>query len=416
MSSENKAPRVLFLMPTKTYRANAFLAAANKLQLDIVVGTERQQALQAFTPGKTLTLNFLEPTEAAETIVRYAAQQPVAAIIAVDEDTAVVAAKASQALGLPHNSPEAAIAAREKHRMRKLLAAAGLASPNFKVVSIKDAPESIAKAVAFPCVLKPIFLSSSRGIIRANDEAEFVEAFHRIEAILKTPEIVKQGKELSNYILVEDFIPGEEVVLEGIFTNSRLNVLAIFDKPDPLVGPYFEETIYATPSRLPQETQSEIANSVSTAARAMGIRHGPVHAELRINESDIRIVEIAARSIGGLCSQALRFNAGMSLEELILRHAVGENIDNLKREALAAGVMMIPIPKAGMLKEVRGLEEAKSVTGIEDIRITIPLSQEVIPLPEGNRYLGFIFARTEKPSEVESALREAHRRLQFIID
>lgn len=408
-------PRVLFLMPTKTYRTSAFLAAAQKLNLRVVVGSEQQQALELFTHDKTLTLDFCEPEKAAQTILEFAQKSSIDAIIPVDEDTAVIASIASKSLSLPHNSPASAIAARQKHRMREILTRAGLPSPAYQVFSTRDEPEELAKKIEYPCVLKPLFLSSSRGVIRANEQAEFVSAFNKILSILAEPEIVKVDKKLSQRIMVERFVPGDEVALEGIFTDGRLKVLTIFDKPDPMEGPYFEETIYVTPSRHAEEIQNELADTVVEASTAMGIRHGAVHAELRINQDGVWLIEIAARSIGGLCSQVLRFEGDISLEELILRHAIGENIESASREKLAAGVMMIPIPEAGILKEIHGVKEAESVTGIESIKITIPITQKVVPLPEGNRYLGFIFARGEKPEEVEQSLREAHQRLEFKI-
>lgn len=402
-------PRVLFLMPTQTYRASAFLNAAFKLKLDAIVATEKQQALEAFTPQTTLTLDFHHPERATEKIVHLAREKPLDAILPVDEKTVVIATLAAQKLGLKHNSAEAALIARDKSRLRRILSEAELPSPSFRVVPITDSPDMIAKALTYPCVVKPLYLSRSRGVVRVNTREEFTSAFEDIKTI------VAEADEPSDEILIEEYIPGEEVALEGIFTEGELKVLAIFDKPDPLEGPYFEETIYVTPSRHPQNVQTEIAETVQRSAAAMGLRHGPVHAELRINETGIWVVEIAARSIGGLCSHALRFDDDMSLEELILRHAIGEDIAEVEREKPASGVMMIPIYESGVLQEVRGVQQAQAVPHIEDLRITIPISQKVEPLPKGDRYLGFIFARAERPEQVEQALREAHRKLEFEI-
>ncbi len=409
-------PRVLFLMPTKTYRASAFLAAAVKLNIDAVVGSERKQALEVFTPDRTLTLDFSNPGKATQTIIEFAKKHPVNAIIPVDENTAVIGSLASEALDLPRNSPESAIAAREKQRMRAILNKADLPSPDSTVFSTKEEPKELAQKIKYPCVLKPLFLSSSRGVIRANEPAEFISAFKRIKTILSDPEIIKSDPKLSRQILVETFVPGDEVAVEGIFTEGKLKVLAIFDKPDPLNGPYFEETIYVTPSRHPEEILQQLESTVVQASQGMGIKHGAVHAELRINQDGVWLIEIAARSIGGMCSKVLRFDLDMSLEELIIRHAIGEKIEEFNREKQAAGVMMIPIPKLGILKEILGLKQAQSISGIEEIKITIPISQKVVPLPEGNKYLGFIFSRREKPEVVEETLKEAHERLEFVIE
>jgi len=263
--------------------------------------------------------------------------------------------------------------------------------------------------------LKPLHLAASRGVIRANDQAELVAAFARIAALLGRTGPWAPGGEEARSILIEGYIPGIEVAVEGLVSAGRLRVLALFDKPDPLEGPYFEETIYVTPSRLPAPRQQAIAAMAQRAVAALGLSHGPIHAELRLGRDDVWPLEIAPRSIGGLCSRALRFGAGASLEELILRHALRRGADALEREGMAAGVMMIPIPRAGTLRAVGGIQQGLSVPGIEDLRITIPVGQEVVPLPEGNRYLGFLFARADTPDRVEGALREAHRRLTFDI-
>lgn len=407
--------RLLLLMTTNTYRASAFIEAAQRLGVPVVVGSDREQILSAANPGGHLTLNFLAPEQASGAIVTFAKQYPIQAVVSADDDGAILAAMAAAALGLRHNPVDAVTAARDKHRMRAVLAAAGLPSPHSTLVSIDEDPEEAARRVSFPCVVKPLFLSASRGVIRADDPAQFVAAFQRVVAILRRPEVAVQGGALAQQILVETFIPGIEVAVEGLLSEGKLKVLALFDKPDPLEGPFFEETIYVTPSRHPAPVQQSVVACTAEAVNALGLRHGPVHAELRVNDQGPWILEMAPRSIGGLCSRTLRFGAGISLEEMILRDAMGLEVASLEREGRAAGVMMIPIPQAGTLREVRGQDEARRVPGIEEIRITIPVGHEVVPLPEGTRYLGFIFARDDTPDRVEATLREAHRRLTFII-
>jgi biotin carboxylase len=265
-------------------------------------------------------------------------------------------------------------------------------------------------------VVKPVFLSTSRGVMRANDEAEFFTAVRRLDAILKRPEVARRGGAGAREVLVEEFIPGFEIAVEGLLTDGKLRVLAVFDKPDPLDGPFFEETIYVTPSRLPERVQTQVEETTGAAARAMGLSRGPVHAELRINDQGPWVIEIAARAIGGLCSRALRFGEGLSLEEVILRHALGQEVESLEREGRAAGVMMIPIPRAGVLRDVRGLDRAKSIADVEDIIITAHITQQLMPPPEGASYLGFIFSRAGTPDRAEAALREAHGLIEFVIE
>jgi formate-dependent phosphoribosylglycinamide formyltransferase (GAR transformylase) len=415
MIERGSGQRVLLLMTTTTYRAHAFLDAAARLGIPVVVGSERAQALAAVNPGGHLTLDFTAPEAASRSIVEFANTYPIGGVVAADDDGVILAAMASEALGLPQNPVAAVAAARNKYRMRQILAAAGLRSPRFWSFPLDQDPGEMARQVEYPCVVKPLALSASRGVIRADDPAQFVAAFRRIVAILQRPDVALSGRRAAHAILVERFIAGSEVALEGLLTDGTLRLLALFDKPDPLDGPFFEETIYVTPSRFSAIVQEDVATYVAQVASALGLRHGPVHAELRLNEQGPWLLEIAPRSIGGLCSRTLRFDDGMALEELLLRHTLGFNIDTCARERIAAGVMMIPIPQAGILRQVKGQAEAMQVPAIEDIKLTIPIGQEVVPLPEGSRYLGFIFARAPTPQGVESALREAHRRLTFVI-
>lgn len=416
MESAIKTRRLLLLMTTASYRANAFLEAARHIGVQVVIGSERQQALAVANPAGHLTLEFLAPEIAVRTIADFNKRYPINTVIAADDDGVVISAMAANALGLPHNPIEAVAAARNKFLTREVFAKTVVSSPRYAKFSVTENPEEIARHISFPCVIKPLSLSASRGVIRADDATQFAAAFIRVAAILRQPEVAGTAGDSSQHILVESFIPGKEVAVEGLLSKGQLKVLAIFDKPDPLDGPFFEETIYVTPSRHPESVQREIIDCTAKAVKALGLCDGPVHAELRINDQGAWILEIAPRSIGGLCSRTLRFGEGISLEEMILRHALGLEVSAFEREHLAAGVIMIPIPCVGILREVRGIQEAKEVAGIEDIRITIPIGQTLVPLPEGKKYLGFIFARDESPVGVEAALREAHRRLSFVID
>lgn len=401
--------RLLLLLPTTTYRAPDFMQAAEALQVEVVVGSDRRQALADLTPGKTIALDFSRPGVAAQEILEFARRYPLDAVLGVDDDSVVLASVANEALGLRHNSASSVRASRNKLLMRQRFVAKGLPSPGFRPFSIETDPGEVAGKIRFPCVLKPVFLSASRGVIRADDPGSFVSAFERITAFLGRDDVKKKGESPANEILVEDFIPGSEVALEGLLIRGELHVLALFDKPDPLEGPYFEETFYTTPSRLDAGLQEDIRDATAEASSAVGLEEGPVHAELRVNSEGVWIVEVAGRSIGGLCSRTLRFGAGMSLEELIIRHALGLEIESaVQSRSDASGVMMIPVPAKGRLEKVTGLESAKAVLGIEDIAMTIPIGEWVEPLPEGSKYLGFIFAREGSPERVEAALRKSY--------
>ncbi|HSB41558.1 MAG TPA: ATP-grasp domain-containing protein [Methylomirabilota bacterium] len=410
--------RLLLLIPTTSYRTEDFVEAARALDVDLVVAADRPNVMAGEFPDHLLTLPFNDATTAAREMQAYAARRPLDAVVPVDDATTVVASAIGEVLGLRVNPMAAAQATRDKRVMRERLARAGVPQPSYTTVAVGEDPLAAAARMSYPCVLKPLGLSASRGVIRADDARGFVAAFERIRAILDAPDVAELGG-VTDTILVEGFVPGAEVALEGLLEDGALRPLALFDKPDPLDGPFFEETIYVTPSRLPEGTQAAVAEVAARAARALGLSDGAVHAELRLRPTaaglEPVVLEIAARSIGGLCGRTLRFGTGMSLEELILRRALGRAVPSFERERAAAAVLMIPIPRGGVLEEVRGLDEARAVPRIEDVTISILKGQEVVPLPEGSRYLGFIFSRAATPGEAEAALREAHRHLEFVI-
>ena len=406
--------RILILLPTHSYKAEDFMRAARALELEVVIGTDRKQALDAAAPGGVLALDFARPDRAVETIRTRTASSGFDAVIGVDDETTVLAAMTAEVLGLRGNPVEAVRTIGDKHAMRTALADGGLRTPSFRRIAVDTDPVAAAIHVDYPCVLKPLFLSASRGVIRADDPDEFVAAFRRIAAILNLPDVARRAGDRA-HLIVEGYVPGVEVAVEGLLADGTLRVLALFDKPDPLQGPVFEETLYVTPSRLPLATRRAVEQETATGCRALGLREGPVHAELRLNEGVPWLLEVALRSIGGLCSRTLRFGAGLSLEELILRHLLGRETPVPDRESAASGVMMIPIPRAGRLSGVSGLDAARAVPGIEEITISRHAGAELVPLPEGHRYLGFIFARDDTPEAVESALRESHGLLEFAI-
>jgi biotin carboxylase len=383
------------MLPSATYRAPDFLDAAARLGAEVVVGSEHRQALSDSMGDRAVTLSLGQPQLAADQIERLAERAPLDAIVAVDDGGTRAAAVAAERLGLRGNPPEAVARARDKRAMREAFDAAGVPQPDWSV------GRDLA-AAGFPCVLKPLTRSGSQGVIRANSLTEAEAAARRIRAILDDPQAE---------LLVERFVPGDEVAVEALLTDGQLEVLAVFDKPDPLDGPYFEETLYVTPSRKPAAVLEQVHAATAQAAAALGLTDGPVHAEMRTGPG-VTVLELAARSIGGLCSRSLRFGLGVSLEEVILRHALGLPPGHLRREDRASGVMMLPIPRAGTLTEVRGQEEARAVEGIAGLEISIARGKPVVPLPEGDRYLGFLFAKADTPEQVEDALREAHARLE----
>ena len=415
-------PRVLLLATTTGYQTRAFGEAAERLGIGLTFATDRCNVLEDPWQDGAIPIRFQDEVGSALTILDAAATTPIDGALAVGDRPTVIAARVAEGLGLPGHPPAAAAIARNKRLTRERFRDAGLAAPWFHAVPVSADPRRLSSVISYPCVVKPAALSGSRGVMRVDDEAGLVAAFHRLRALLRAPDIRRERSEAHETALVEEFIEGREFALEGLMHHGALHALALFDKPDPLDGPFFEETINVTPSAEPPHSQEAIASAIDTAARAIGLRHGPIHAECRVNARGVFVLEVAARPIGGLCARALRFAgtgdrpASISLEELLLRHALGESPEGWTREAAASGVMMIPIPRRGVFRRVAGLDDARRVVGVDDVRITAKEDQVLVPLPEGASYLGFIFARADTPEQVEAALRAAHARLEFDID
>jgi glutathione synthase/RimK-type ligase-like ATP-grasp enzyme len=393
--------RVLLVAATTGYQVREFAEAARALDVELVLATDRCHILENPWGDDAAPVRFEDPEPGIEAL---AARGPFDGILAVGDRPARIAAQAAEKMGLRFHPVEAARAASNKLLARERFRASGMPVPEFRRMPLANARDSSNVGIRFPCVLKPLDSSASRGVIRANNQEEFRAASERI---------ARMG---AGDLIVEDYIPGREFALEGVVTAGKLQTLALFDKPDPLEGPYFEETIYVTPSREPEAIQRQIRDTAQAAVNALGLTDGPVHAEMRVNERGIWILEAAARPIGGLCARALRFDAPIrTLEQLLLRHALGEDVSTAALAPGAHGVMMIPIPHAGVYRGVRGLEDARRILGVEDIVITAKEGQEMLPLPEGSAYLGFLFFRGASADTVEKGLREAHQRLDFVL-
>jgi biotin carboxylase len=410
-TAELTMARVLLLVPARTYRATDFLVAASQMGLELVVGSDGALPLGGHPVVR------VNPNDPQGIVARLVAESgPVDAVVAADTPMLVLAAAAAARMGLPHNRVEAVRAAADKATQRRRWAAAGVAQPAFRIVpagASEDALEEAAAQVGYPCVVKAVSLSASQGVLRADDGPAAADAARRIRQILRVA-----GRPVDEPLLVEAYIPGWELSVDGLLTGGELTITAVFDKPNTPQGPTFEETVLLTPSRLPQPILCEALRTAERAAGALGLRHGPIHAELRLDTRHRgrrpTMLELAARSIGGLCSRALRFLDGASLEQLVLTNALGRHVTT-QRLARPAGVLMLPVERAGVLQAVHGRTQAAAVPGITGLSITIPVGQPVQPLPEGDRYLGFVFAEATTHQAVQEALRAARRRLRVII-
>ena len=424
--------RVLLLATTTGYQTRAFGEAAARLGVELVFATDRCHLIEDPWQDHAIPIRFYDEDASVAAILESAASRPLDGLLVVGDRPTVIGARVADRLGLPWHPPAGAAAARHKLLTRERLRDAGLPVPWFVPIPIDREPSAVSRQpLDYPCVVKPVALSGSRGVMRADNAGALAAAFERLQALMRQPEVRAERNEAHGTALIEGFIPGREYAIDGVMHHGALHVLAVFDKPDPLDGPFFEETIYVTPSSASGETPRAIVDAVTRAAHALGLHHGPIHAECRVTPStgpgqapEVFVLEVAARPIGGLCAHALRFQlsaighqpSAMSLEELLLRHALGEDPAPYAREAAASGVMMIPIPGRGVFRGVDGVGAARGVAGIDEVHITAKPDQLLVPLPEGASYLGFIFARAARADHVEQTLRDAHARLSFTID
>jgi ATP-grasp domain/L-amino acid ligase C-terminal domain 2 len=419
----NSRKKLLLFASKLGYQTRSFQSAADKLGVEIIYVTDRCHRLDDPWNDQALAVHFESPDVAAGAVLEAVRGLGVEGILAVGDRPTITAACVARGLAIPHNHPASVEACRSKLRTREVLRDASLPGPWFRSLSLAPLPEPSLSDIAYPCVLKPLSLSASQGVVRANNREEFIAGATRLKRLLDSPEIRATREPKLDQMLVEGYLEGKEVAVEALLTSAELRVLAIFDKPNPLEGPYFEESIYVTPSRLTLAEQRAVEASLLSSVRALGLTHGPVHAEFRLNEQGVWPIEIAPRPIGGLCARALQFEAPgikekFGLEELLLRHALerdGSSLELVEREPEASGVMMIPVPQSGVLEKVEGIEEAKATPGITGLEITARLHDFIVAWPEGSSYLGFLFASAAEPEEVENALLEAHRKLRFIL-
>ena len=402
--------RALLLLPSRSYRVSGFIAACSKANAEIIIGVDDEQISESLGDGLVKRFNFSDAMVGAKEVVQFADGRDFDAVIAAEEESVLVAAHAAAQLGVEHNSVESVMACRDKNLLRVALSEAGLLQPSFRFVGF-DEPATGWSPREFPCVVKPTGLSGSCGVIRANDQSEFFHAFNRVKTIALLNSPTPQSG-----ILVEDYLPGMEIAIDALIHRGEVHLLAVFAKPDPLCGPYFPETIYLTLSQDSDVDVRGLKSVLADAVAALGLSKGPVHAEFRVNTEGIYVIEVAARSIGGQCGSCLRFNNGKTLEEVILEYHLGETAPPYRLDERSFGIMMLPVARNGVLRQIVGLDHARSTENVDSINITIPVGQAVESLPEGRRYLGFIFASSSKMERTEAALRKAYAALEVRIE
>ena len=401
--------RLLIIAPHHSYRIAPYINAAEQLGIDITIASAGEHSIISVI-NKGLHIDFSDQQQALLEILSAAEETPFQAVLGTDDMSVALAASAAKALGLMHNPPEAALIARRKDHARACLLSAGVAVPAHQRIELDNSIAAQLQELNYPCVLKPLAMSGSRGVIRVDDTESAQLAINKIMTILREVEVADEAEA----ILAESFIEGIEIAYEGILANGELTTLALFDKPDPLNGPYFEETYYISPSRLSEKLQQQVKQTVLDACQAYGLRQGPIHAELRIDANEKAwVLEVAARTIGGECARLVELVTGQALEKLVLAQLLEIPLPIIKFQA-GAGVLMIPIPRAGILRRIEGISDAKAVSGIEELVISVRDGHELVPLPEGSSYLGFIYAVADSAEDAEFALREAHRKLTIV--
>jgi ATP-grasp domain/L-amino acid ligase C-terminal domain 2/ATP-grasp N-terminal domain len=419
MTEVTPRPRVLLCATTTGYQTRMFDEAAARLGIELVLATDRCDRLDDPWRDRAVAVRFHDETAAQAAVLAALQGTRLDGVLAVGDRPVALAALVAEARGLPWHSVAGARAGRDKRVFRARQHAAGLPAP--WCTTVPTGHTTAPDGVTYPCVVKPLVLSGSRGVIRADDAASLAAALVRVSALLTAPDVRELRDEAAEAIQVEGYIDGDEFALEGLMERGRLHVLAVFDKPEPLTGPFFEETVYLTPTARTQAHALVIIPAVTRAVHAAGLWHGPVHAECRVTPAgEVVVLEVAARPIGGLCARAVTFDGpagrGVPLEDVLLAHAAGLAPPAWRLAPSAAGVMMVPIPRSGVLRGVAGDDDARAVPGVTDVVVTAKIDQRLVALPEGASYLAFIFAAGPDSATVHAALRGAHAQLAFDID
>lgn len=400
--------RLLLISHHNSYRIASYIKAAKNLSLDVTIASQGKHSLVTEV-ADGLHVNFDDTESALKEIIKENNKKPFAGILGSDDQTVELAAQAAKVLHLPHNPPEAAQYSHRKDLARAKLTLADRNVPFHCLLNLTKPIKNQIIDLPLPCVVKPLNMSASRGVIRVDNTEQLKVACERLRPILAdSPNIFEQ-----THILIEAYIDGIEIAYEGYLQNKKLNTITIFDKPDQLTGPYFAETIYVTPSSLDNDLQLAIKMEIEKSCKAYGLVTGSIHAECRIDKNNkVWILEIASRTIGGDCARILD-NNNYSLEEMAILLSIGKNI-TIKKSKKARAVMMIPIKQKGLLKRVEGLSLANKVKHIDSIDIIINQGHELIPLPEGNQYLGYIFSSADTSEKATEAIRMAYDILTFI--
>jgi hypothetical protein len=402
-------PRLLLIAPEASYHTASFQAAGKRLGIEVILASEGHFPIVS-SQSVGLRVDFSRLSRSLRIIEATYRKTPFDGVIGTDDASLELAAIVAAAFGLPANSPLSAKVSRRKDNSRVAQREAGLVTPWFTVVTSNQQGGYVVPAeVNYPCVAKPVTLSASRGVIRVDNEQQLVAALSRIFGIIES-----SGPEHPRVVLIESYIPGSEYVVEGLLSGGNWQTIIIFGKPNPLEGPFFEETIYIAPPDLEIGVKRNMIEVVRRACAVYGLEHGPIHAECRVNEAGVWLIELTPRTIGGKCSRLFELGTSVALEDIVILNSLGRQV-SISPPTEFIGVMMIPVPGPGIVRRIEGINAASSVEHIEAIEIDVKPGQQLVPWPEGSSYPGFIFARGSRSQLVLNALNKAHKTLRFVL-
>lgn len=405
---------VIVFVSSECRAAMGPLAAAKARHFKTLVAATSRPCVDDDLVDRFLRIPDRSSKEVAAYVERQCEGLLVSGVLASDDWDVVAAAMIADKLGLRFVGVETALAATNKFLMRQRLRNGGAVVPDFQCFAIGDNAGEIAKSLRFPVVIKPTYGQGSLGVIRADTVDEFEKAFQYTSRIIVDLDMRPSAVRDRSGILVEQYIPGEEYTVELLMHEGKPYSLAVFEKPDPLEGPYFEEGIYVTPIRRDEKIRSLLVEAAIRGSRALGIETGPCHCELRLSGELPYILEIAARPIGGFCSQVFADLMGFDLHDLVLQNAVGLPVMPPPiADGVALGVMMLPVPGRGNLARVSGVDRALDIDGIMSVKIHVEAGSRILPYPEQSCYIGTVLATGSSADEVVARLKSAAKAVSF---
>ncbi len=391
--------KLLLVIPENSYKSNDFVVAAEKLGIDFLIITDSEQVSSKFSD--TVIINKFDAELNKNNLKKL---KDVTHVLPVDHSALKFSGYLVDLLEVKGNKLESINLSMNKYESRKIFNSLLDIKVNNEIIkNIDDVNTFINKNGT--SVLKPIYGTASKSVLKINNVEKNKE---QIEKLMQDC--------FDQDLVIEEYIDGKEYALEGTIINSELKKIVIFDKPVEYKHPYFEESIYITPSELSSEAEKRVVSIVDKACKKIGLEDGPVHVEFKINENQIFIIEINPRMIGGLCSRCLSFGLfKVSLEEIILHAFMNNELKNIELLNNYVGVLMIPTPKSGKFISINK-EELENIPNISNVEITVPEGSDLLEPPYGDKYLGFAFSQGIDKKTVNESLLTAMNLANPIIE